>query len=117
MNEKNIKTLINELKLEIQGAILNFQSGRDNAATLKVTTITQKLLNILSGIKSSNLVEVLEIDYNTLNTILLNVSKSIETENYVLIDDLFEYELMLMLDTWILKIDTLISSEEAYDRK
>lgn len=117
MDKINIKTAIEELNVDVYSIITEFQSGHDNAATLKVAAVTQKLLNTLSSINSSDIKEVLNIDYNKLNTILLNTSKSLEIENYILINDLFEYELIPMLDTWISKLETSISREVVHGGK
>lgn len=113
----NIKTAILELKGDIYNIITDFQSGHENAATLKVATVTQKILNVLADINSSGINEGLLIDYNNLNTILLNVTRSIENENYILIDDLFEYELIPIFDTWIFKLEDSISMEAAHEEK
>ncbi|MDD3223521.1 MAG: hypothetical protein PHX70_02255 [Clostridium sp.] len=116
MNEINIKVSIEELKIELYNIIFLFQSGHDNSAALKVPYVTQRLLGILSSIKANNLEEALNIDYNKLNTILINVIKAIKMQNYILTDDLFEYELIPMIDTWNSKIQN-ITSEVTSDGK
>lgn len=117
MDKANIKTAIDELKADIYNVIFDFQSGHDNAATLKVAAVTQKILNVLSGINSSGINEILNIDYNKLNIILVNTSKCLETENYVLLDDLFEYELIPELDIWISKLENKSSMEAPNEGK
>lgn len=116
MNEINIKALIEELKTELYNIISLFQSGHDNSAKLKVPYVTQRLLSILSSVKANNLEETLNIDYNKMNTILINVTKAIKMQNYILIDDLFQYELIPMIDIWNSKIQN-ITSEVTSDGK
>lgn len=111
MDKTNIKAEIVELKADVFDIIAEFQAGHDNKATLKVAAVTQKIMNILASINSIGVSEILSIDFNILNTILLNTTKSLEIGNYILINDLFEYELIPMLNTWLSKLETSISEE------
>lgn len=117
MDKTSIKKIIEDIKVGLYSIIAQFQCGYEYAGKTNVAVVTQKLLKILSSIESSGIREVLNIDYNKLNTILINVSKSLETENYILIDDLFEYELIPMFDIWISKLEISISKEAEYEEK
>lgn len=104
---------IKVIKTDLFDIVKAFQSGHDNAATVQVATVTQKMLSLLNKINSGILKDILDIDYNKLNSILINISKALQIENYILIDDLLEYELTFMLDDWLSQIDCYIKSQGA----
>lgn len=98
--------LLNNLKSNLYNIIYEFQSGNDNLAVIKVGSLSQEISKVMWNMKQNNLDELIEGSGSRLNNILLNVTNSIKNENYILIDDLLEYEFIPMIDEWISKLDT-----------
>ncbi|PJI09834.1 MULTISPECIES: hypothetical protein [Clostridium] len=99
--------LLNNLKLNLYNIIYEFQSGHDNSAVIRVGSLSQEISKIMWNMNQNGMSNIIENDGRKLNNILLNVANSIKTENYILIDDLLEYEFIPMIDEWISKLDPL----------
>jgi hypothetical protein len=94
------KLFIREIICDSHFVVLNFQAGYDKQGIFDVIQVTNKMLQLMNVTKDNNL---FDIDYIQLDKILLNISKAIEVKNFVLLNDMLEYELEPMLYDLILK--------------
>ncbi|MEY7998805.1 hypothetical protein AB8U03_01110 [Clostridium sp. Mt-5] len=115
MNEKNeaLKTAdeyMDNLKSGISSAVEKFQSGEENSALQIIPLVIDGLQWIVQVVTLTKDIQKGEIDLFEFNKKLNEVVEAIENEDYVLIGDLFEYEIIPSLENMHIIIKKSIKS-------
>ena len=113
MNEKYelLKTVdeyISKLKIGILECSKLFQSGQTSEGSESVITIIEGLQWIIDAIALTSDIQKEPIDSAGINSKLNEIIDAFKNEDYILIGDLFEYEILPMLTDWQEKINKII---------
>lgn len=117
MNEKyELLKTVDEYAAKLKIGILEcsklFQSGQTSEGSESVITIIEGLQWIIDAIALTVDIQKEPIDSVEINSKLYEIIDAFKNEDYILIGDLFEYEILPILTEWQEKISNLIIEEK-----
>lgn len=101
---KNINTVIDQLIKNINEIIECYRGGEEGKANKKMVTSIDDLLVIVDGIKVTEQVQKEKIEVEKINEYLVEMIGAFENNDYVLLCDLLEYEIIPILNEFKEKI-------------
>lgn len=113
MNEKyEILKTVDEYATKLRIGILEcsklFQSGQTADGSESVITIIEGLQWVIDAIALTSDIQKEPIDSTEINLKLNEIVDAFKNEDYILIGDLFEYEILPILTEWQEKISKLL---------
>ncbi|WP_456273260.1 hypothetical protein [Bacillus sp. AK031] len=105
---KSIKEYIPKMVNGCKQTVEDLQEGNEANALQLVPHIIEGLdwiVQALAGIQKNGL--LLNIDFNELNSHLGEMLSSLEINDYVLLADIIDYELVPILNDWLSKVNSV----------
>ncbi len=106
---KTVGEYIIKLKSGIEKTAEYFQSGEDEQGFNMIPSVTEGLDYIIQAVKVSKDILGKDISVDELNEKLKEIVEAIENEDTVLIGDLFQYELLPIVENIEKSINSVIS--------
>lgn len=92
--KSDLKQYLGLVLTDINNLVELFNEGRDKIACERVADITDKLAIVIEVL---NVIES-QVSIGDINSILLEIVEGLQNEDYVLVSDLFNYEVKPLLE-------------------
>ncbi|AVQ37356.1 hypothetical protein C7M56_01175 [Clostridium botulinum] len=101
---------IGNLKIGIINSAENFQSGDENKALESIPLIVDGIDWLIQIVELTKDIHKSEISLDELNEKLKEIIEAVENSDFILVGDLFQYELMPIIDEIEKKINLTLAS-------